>query len=641
MTTIYDIPVELLYRVFQLLSFQDLKECQKVSLTWYTPSHLVRLKEIHLSGQSAIESFISSIDHNPKPNYLKAVRAIYISSQENEMDSDYRLEKEDIKKLFHRFPNLATVKLVDSCLPWFAEMDDENLCKELIRDCPNIIDFEAEFPQDTDSILQSYNLRHVLTKLSVDDFHFDIALQFGSIIQFIASFPRLKKLRSYSDQIASLENLLLLVQALPNLTEVRLDVLEDNRKFAELFLANQTQEEKHVILDRLSKITHLVLEYPHSFCLNAVQFITKYMNNLEYFGLISNSNANWTDMHKEMFYNDIVNLLGTERGFINLQNLRPELWKHFLPTLISKTYVKTPLTQQKRTRKFLNVDLGCIDRDENRENIDLFVDLKEPEALRGMSISLRENFEYAIGNLFNLNKALKEVDEFTLSLAIKDENFFNVRITSYTKILEYMPLLKKVELDVPRWLMQDEDPEYINGSFQHVEDVTFRGTAKAQFGYFISLAPQLFPNLMNLSLYYYDGMLNMDVGEIMVSLGKFKLNRLTVDMTPVKGKMTKFLGKETFGEEDFFVLELKMLESGERCLYKVFLDLSIIKINDSDLKGFVCGKDYLQFRIIINTLKCLELCMLNRTLKKYEAEKYLHEPLSKGESVFRVNVPFI
>lgn len=146
MTTILNLPEEILIN-FDELDLDDLSVCHTVCRAWYSPSHVKLLKQVTLKQVANILQFIKSFDRNSDPLYLNAVKEIHI----HQLDIDgeyyslvrfkesivpYKFAKENIKKLFFRFPKLEKVTF-DGSIFLLCEFDDE-ICEMFLQDCPNI-----------------------------------------------------------------------------------------------------------------------------------------------------------------------------------------------------------------------------------------------------------------------------------------------------------------------------------------------------------------------------------------------------------------------------------------------------------------------------------------------------------------------
>lgn len=100
MTTIQSIPDEILLTIFEQLDANDRFQCQKVCRSWYNQGHIAFLNQVDLSTILQVEKFIASIDYNPKPSYLNAVKTIRITELDAVLPRGYpfdngRYEDED------------------------------------------------------------------------------------------------------------------------------------------------------------------------------------------------------------------------------------------------------------------------------------------------------------------------------------------------------------------------------------------------------------------------------------------------------------------------------------------------------------------------------------------------------------------
>lgn len=109
MAAISNLTEEILLMIFKHLHVDQMAQLQHVCKAWYLPAHTTLLSTIELEVYHQIRSFIASIDYNPKPSYLKAVKSI---SFEREYVANDDLV--DLNKLFFRFTNLTEVKFAGS-----------------------------------------------------------------------------------------------------------------------------------------------------------------------------------------------------------------------------------------------------------------------------------------------------------------------------------------------------------------------------------------------------------------------------------------------------------------------------------------------------------------------------------------------
>lgn len=106
-----DLPIEVLYNIFNEFSPEELYEIQFTCRSWYTSAHILFLKKIVISSQK-IEKFIGSLDANPNPAYFNATKVMSMDTSDYKKGSykKYTLTAENVKKLFN-FPNLEVVNL--------------------------------------------------------------------------------------------------------------------------------------------------------------------------------------------------------------------------------------------------------------------------------------------------------------------------------------------------------------------------------------------------------------------------------------------------------------------------------------------------------------------------------------------------
>lgn len=138
MTTINDLSEEVLYYIFENLDDRDRQTCRNVCRCWYRPAHLLLLKKISFYNELAIEALVESIDYNPDPLYLKAVKALDFYDV---FQVRYQFDKKLLRKLFLRFPNLKKVT-AHNYSALFKEFDQE-LCKKIVKGCPKLESFSV------------------------------------------------------------------------------------------------------------------------------------------------------------------------------------------------------------------------------------------------------------------------------------------------------------------------------------------------------------------------------------------------------------------------------------------------------------------------------------------------------------------
>lgn len=165
MTTLAErLPVEVLFMIFDDLDSEDALLVQDVCPAWYFAAHVMSLRDISLFSPEEIQRFIRSIDSNPHPSYLNAVKSIMIY---NEDHPEYFLTPEELRKVFFRFPNLEMVKLED---PMLLKEVNKELCQEFLKSCLKLKKFEIDeqYVNEPQAYEDMYNISPLLTVLTVN-----------------------------------------------------------------------------------------------------------------------------------------------------------------------------------------------------------------------------------------------------------------------------------------------------------------------------------------------------------------------------------------------------------------------------------------------------------------------------------------
>lgn len=161
--------------------------------------------------------------------------------------------------------------------------------------------------------------------------------------------------------------------------------------------------------------------------------------------------------------------------------------------------------------------------------------------------------------LNRLNRDSK-VDEFVYRLDKRHKTRYNTVYwrLAYFNIFRNLPLLKSITLDVPVSIEFNPKNLHYNQHLLH--------SYKQCLIYALLLFPiGTFDPLLLLWYIWKGARWILDPFTI-----KYSLNLLTLDVTLVVTKM-KELWSEGFSVDDFFVIQIQMLNTGERNLYKVLV----------------------------------------------------------------------
>lgn len=287
MTTILNLPDEILRMIFESqLYFEEVAQCQIVCRAWYLPAHIVLLKDIQLESFEHADSFIASIDHNPNPLYLKAVKNITLNTWGSDnRESSTPCNKEKFNKLFFRFPNLEELAIHDSSE--FVESFDDEICKTFLEKYPKL-KFEADLDLDIEGTTKyddlMYKVRLLATKIHTNGFS-NVVRHGGGLAQCLIQFTRLQTIYA-SRSFDSFQTWLPLFENLSSLTEVRAATsVDETNYFMERYLGTKSEETQNLIVKNLLNINTLYWDNDEGFCLNGIKFIAKYMTGLKYINI--------------------------------------------------------------------------------------------------------------------------------------------------------------------------------------------------------------------------------------------------------------------------------------------------------------------------------------------------------------------
>lgn len=588
MTIILDLSKEILLLIFEKLpeDKEDLKQCQLVCRIWYPIAHCLLLNNVEFDTYSQIKSFNASFEINPKQSYVNAVRQIAIYDLDDEAEDDegnavsppILLGKENIKKLFFRFPNLHQITIINAF--WLCEEFDDEICEMFLNDCSKLEEFIAA--------VSSYRYCALLHKFRLLQTVVDIGSIFNIVpdaTKFLADFPRLKNLIDYKGHLDTLQKWLPVLEHAPNLTALTITLKEgDEPGFAENYLATKTKVEQRLYL-------HCS---PGAF-VNSLKFVAKYFTDLTKIHVERYLDKPYGDISQLLSLSIMLSLPVSRRSF-EMRGTYNTL-HYILPVITNKIFHQTASnfkTPNKVLQLFV-VDEFDVDLEYIRFSSD------QNPTKQHITITVTHLYELMSSNSYPLD----DIEEFKLTFSTKSVAD-RTDVYFYDGVLGAFPLLKKVHLCLPTSFVKTKYLELKELASPHplVQDATLQAKPNTACQALLDSWCLAFPNLRQLSLHYFSGIWREYIGEFQVELGKYMLECLTVDVTPLKTKMHK----EQLTKDDFFVVEVEILQNNERLLYKLPFDLSqAVSIANSDLNGFVRGEDYNNVHVTIKSLQRLEL----------------------------------
>lgn len=407
----------------------------------------------------------------------------------------------------------------------------------------------------------------------------------ADIVQFVTSFPRLKRFVSFS-KLDSCEKFLAILEKLDNLTAVsfkQVGYLPDD--FADAYLASKNVEDQYQLVERLSKMKELDLNYDGFVSTNTLRFISKYMTGLTHLK-IYNSGLDNDPQYRHFCLTLAMFIPSIDFCNFRLKIPHPVLWDQL------SSFTQAFFDQPSQTRVLqlqvwgTNVIFPDVNVLSNKHN-----------SITHMTVQVPEYDLQNRGPLFD-KKTLLNMTEF--SLIIKQhphqtwiniyETFFNCKSTA-----------TEVTFHAPTTILGEKvPPTSIAGNHKNVEKLTILSKPDISITPLLTRCPVAFPNLKSLTFHRHCGKYHEDFAYYELKLGEFTLEKLAVDVGPLKRRV------ENQGlQHEFFVLEFVTVHSYTPQIYKISLDLSLATKTD-DLQSFDIGRDYYMIHVGIINLNELQ-----------------------------------
>lgn len=596
-----NLPHEILLTIFNDLQPADLLNCQLVCRSWRSPAQTKLLEEVDLGSNRAIQQFIAFFDKNSNRTYSNAVKSIEIWRVASEDEPEVPFTRETVEKLFFCFPNLEKVDLDDCNL---ISNFDEDFCKEFLMRCPKldsfIISIDFDGPKCITSIVK---VQPLLTQLHIPC-DFVARSELGNPVRLITRFPRLKDIHWNDLEMNFFDNIVPIFEQLPNVKLLTVCVDDDIR--------DNLEDLPDLIIERLSNITNLTLQAHYDNIDNTLKFISKYFNGLKSFTLVIENTESWdVDVDQDLFCRNTINAVTSFAKAdlsITFNDLRFTSLSNNFTLFMKKVFQRVPPAHRHSSSRVLELTVAGPNSPPYQTTT-LELSSKRSPFSRNVHVSIAEDFDlsHSALQLFRSDAPMYKVDIFRLHFENKNSRKIWIDTKKYISLLETMPSLKQVQLEVPANFVeasQKDSQPYTGPVLSQVEEATFRATKGGPMQSLLDGCCFVFPNVRSLNIYSFNGVWVDGIGEYTLDLQEYSLEKLTLDVEPVLLKMDKLSLKK----KGFFVLEMENQDCYTRHLYKVSYDLSYAKINhDSELKGFKRCKDYLRVRVLVNRVKQVEL----------------------------------
>lgn len=296
----------------------------------------------------------------------------------------------------------------------------------------------------------------------------------------------------------------------------------------------------------------------------------------------------------------MTSLKVTDHADITLDKMGLATVAECLPTIVQKMFSRL---QSNRTLE--------INLEDNLHDEEVNLRLQWPTT-KQLSISLAQ--EHDIYDSINtlLNSELNNIDNLVFRITDFALCVPKIRINAYNKVFEMIPSLKEATLGIPSQCLDSlavEDFDRHTG----IESLTLWSCGAERFQSLLDTYAFMFPNLKFLNLYNYDGVVDYDSLDLFYDLDNYTVERLRIDMTPVKLMMN-----DSFVENAFFMVQVMTPENTKR--YKTSIDsLSVVSVDDDEefQNCLFLNPNGRKFRycfcvhILVNGVQKLEGCVYN------------------------------
>lgn len=616
MATIKDLPEEILLLIFSSNNFyaSELNECQRVCRAWYHPARIKLLKSVGLTSPLKVEQFIESIDANPKPEYLKAVKSIMPMTHDQEVSPIWCFSEDTIRKLFLRFPNLEEV-WCDNFSTLFDDFDDD-ICNDFVKMYPKFKLFRVEpgYGDDMDYSDLLFKLRQLITFIDMNIL--ENVWEYGGIIHYLSSFPRLTEIEGPFDGLDSFAMLLPVFEKLPNLTKLEIRGEDGQENFAETYLATKPKDVQDLVVERLSRITHLRWTSFPDISINTMKFVSKYLTGLEVFSVSSSNNVNWTKVQQDLYFSDVMDRVCSAKssGSVNLDMLRITDVSKCFSAIADRIFHQTPPNVFRSLEICASYKLELV----NWISMQVRQDLNTRKI--GLTFKSQLALQEIVASLFN-EEPLDYIDVLKIGLG-EMKVIPEVTMDMYNRVLGCLPSLKKVSLDIPIGFKDNKTSSLQNNEHPLVETLALYTAPDIKIQTLLNTSYYSFPSMKHLSLYYYTGAWEEHFKRFQIRLPKHSLESLTIDTTPVVIKMRQNRSKPVSMEDDFMLIKLKMFDTDETLEFFASLDLKTVRKFTFDDFVKYYREGYYPLHITVKSLQKLKLCVLPGIMNYEVNERY-------------------
>ncbi|RCH85697.1 hypothetical protein CU098_005342 [Rhizopus stolonifer] len=603
------IPPEIWEYIFRFLSSHNVFQCQKVCKAWYLPAQRVFLEHVFLKSRYDVEQFLQCFLTHVNTHSFGCVKKFTIGHNYT-MPSRARLSlaSDIVKNLIIHFPHVQQLVISGNCidLEYFGKDDMTNA---MLAYWPSLNVFRVDWvllqAEKRKTYLQTiYKLRHCTTELALYD-HDYITREMGGITQFLSGFSRLEHLKIIpQDNIDTMEKCLDVMESCQHL--VSLDMYtkrEDEDGFVERYLQKKPWHERLAIQERWMGIQSLKLTMTH-FCINTIEFIIRYMTGLQTWtiGFVVANIDEWTEIQRTVFACQFLDFLCLRQHYL----LRPiNISYHnnndYIRSILEKHFHRAAEKHLTIILYNNNSEFG-FDYNNASANASKFL-LQLTSNINERTAQMTHYFDPQTESDISLLTQVLPYTIDTITFNLGGLYQYTEMISSHFKqMMQQLVKVEKVVILLPRHCCYDDTLMDNNTVYPQVMKL------EVSAGHALWIHPetfkqmsQTFVSLKYLSLWFCSGVWESAQKAFVIYMPQTKLERLHLDVTPVRVQTGKLLTKQMAFADAYFIL--KVTTTNTR-YYRVALDyLSLEEIPES--QGF--EQEYLTVHIVFDSIEFINM----------------------------------
>jgi hypothetical protein len=624
------IPAEVWETIFNKLPNSSQRECQRVCKLWYLPAQRAFLEHVVLASCYDVEKFLECFLTFGTPASFASVKSIRIGSTYTPPDrARHLLESNAIEQLIHHFPHVLELVISGNIieLDYFSKQDIVTAMRE---NWPLLQVFRVDsgwlHPDKQKIYLHTnFKLRSSIQQLVL----YEVTEEMGGLKAYLNSFPNLQNIKVVSSEVCKLESCLPVIEYCQQLKALDLYVTrQDQVSIFDRYIRGMTSGSRLLFEEKLQSLQSLKLTMA-TFCFNTIDFMIQHLLGLQQviFGINRINVEEWTEIQKYTFSHGFLDFLSKRETFTfkSIQlNYNEE--NEYVDQILQKLYHQIPSQyNSKQVERQIHIILknNRPGPESDRSNNHMFSNIR--------------NFT------FEMESKLSEQGVLIRSASFSYDNLQQGGLRN--KSLEYLKHMDGILDCISRltfdtfdmWVLTEKIPNLFEDTmqqFRHLKQVTVHlrsnsflcrevSTVHSQLTHLeitagnslwfdqdmFSLASQCFPSLKYLSLWFFCGYYKEQENIFIVDMVETNLERLHLDVTPIRVQFGRMLKKVTEIEKCFFILKVTTTEDKTMSWYRVSMDyLFVVKLEDGKIDMDQEEQDeYITMHLIFKSIQYVNL----------------------------------